>query len=98
MPLGLNRTDLNKTGETYKDGTPITLPHEFGNVVNWAPAPAHFGNPIPSDGQEQNTVTWVPDPAHFGNIFGAVAPAGYLLQADGTSRFLLVSGGAIQVV
>lgn len=72
MPLGLNRTDLNDTGITYKDGTPITEPHDFGNDVDWAtPNPAHFGNPIPTSGTEQNKVTWATlDPTHFGNIFG----------------------------
>jgi hypothetical protein len=75
MPLGVNRTDANvPPNTTYRNGTPITLPHNFGNVVDWdTPDPTHFGNPIPSDGNEVNTVDWqTPDPAHFGNT---VAPA-----------------------
>lgn len=63
MPRGLNRSG------DFRNGTPITLPHEFGNPVDlttkdfgnkvtWSPDPAHFGNPV----------TWpTPDPAHFGN-------------------------------
>lgn len=43
MPLGLNRTDLNETGTSYKDGTPITEPHEFGNPIT---LPHEFGNPV----------------------------------------------------
>jgi hypothetical protein len=70
MPLGTecNRTDLNKTGINYKDGTPITEPHEFGTPVN---LPHDFGNDIPvSDATlNSNPVTWpTPNPAHFGNI------------------------------
>jgi len=68
MPEGLNRTDLNTTGIDYRNGTPILLPHSFGNTitlphqfgtsVTWNPDPAHFGN----------QVTWpTPDPKHFGN-------------------------------
>jgi hypothetical protein len=74
MPEGLVRTDLNKTGTTYKNGTPITLPHDFGNDVTWAtPNAAHFGNPIPATDPtfNSNPVTWsTPDPAHFGNEIG----------------------------
>lgn len=54
MPRGLNRTDLNSTGTSYRDGTPVTTPHEFGNPIT---TPHNFGN----------TVDWTPDPAHFGN-------------------------------
>lgn len=63
MPRGLNRSG------DFRNGTPITLPHEFGtpvdlttkdfgNEVNWTPDPAYFGNPV----------TWTtPTPDHFGN-------------------------------
>jgi hypothetical protein len=63
MPLGKNRTG------DYRNG----------NVVNWSPSPAHFGNavttipanndnPVPTSGTEINTVNWAtPDPTHFGN-------------------------------
>jgi hypothetical protein len=65
MPLGVNRTDLNETGTSYKDGTPVTLPLNVGNVIS---LPNNFGNPIPSDGKNENTVDWqTPDPTHFGN-------------------------------
>jgi len=67
MPLGLNRTDLNTTGTSYRNGTPVTLPHDFGNDIT---EPHDFGNDIPSDGKNVNTVNWVPSPAHFGNIIG----------------------------
>lgn len=68
MPRGLNRSDINNGGTSYRNGNPITLPHNFGNVidlttkdfgnpVDWTPDPAHFGN----------TVDWLPSPDHFGN-------------------------------
>jgi hypothetical protein len=98
MPLGINRTDLNKTGITYKDGFPITLPHNFGNDVDWlTPDPAHFGNPIPSDGHNVNTVDWfTPNPAHFGNIFGGSIPGGNQLELeDGSGGFELEDGSGV---
>jgi hypothetical protein len=62
MPLGLDRVG------DYRNGSPITLPHDFGNDVDWqTPDPAEFGNPIPSDGTNENLVTWLPTPNHFGN-------------------------------
>lgn len=68
MPLGINRSDPNHGGTSYRNGTPInTATHTFGNVVNWSPSPEHFGNPTPSDGKNNNTVTWSPTPEHFGN-------------------------------
>lgn len=66
MPLGKNNTDLNNGGVNYRKGTPITLPHIFGNVVTTIPA--NNDNPIPSSGKEKNTVTWAPSPSHFGNV------------------------------
>lgn len=54
----------------YNHGTPLTTPHTFGNLVQWAPSPSHFGN------FEVNAITnpiqWVPTPAHFGNPSQAV--------------------------
>jgi hypothetical protein len=69
MGLGLNRTDLNNTGTSYRNGTPVTLPLDVGNDVGWqTPDPTHFGNPILTSGTEQNVVNWpTPDPTHFGN-------------------------------
>lgn len=61
MPRGLNRTGDFRNGTPitlpHEFGTPINLPHDFGNDVNWTPSPEHFGNPV----------TWLPFPAHFGN-------------------------------
>ena len=103
MPRGLNRTDLNKTGISYRNGTPVTLPYEFGNVVTWpTPDPAHFGNPV-TDGNDPtqfgNTVDWqTPDPTHFGNAVTTTPPppavAGFELE-DGSGVILLESGGIL---
>ena len=79
MPEGLVRKDLNTTGIDYRNGTPVTLPHDFGNDVTWLPSPAHFGNPM----------TWVPSPAHFGNLINGNGSEDDLLQEDGTSTFIL---------
>jgi len=72
MPRGLNRSG------DFRRGTPITLPHEFGNPVTWTPDPAHFGNPMTNGNdptQFGNLVTWpTPDPAHFGNIITDGSP------------------------
>lgn len=75
MPRGINRSDPNNGGKSYRDGIPvttpvdfgtdITLPHDFGNDVTWTPDPAHFGN----------AVTWAPSPAHFGNKIAPPFPA-----------------------
>lgn len=63
MPRGLNRSGDFRNGTPitlpHEFGTPITLPHEFGNPVTQGNDPRQFGNPV----------TWpTPDPAHFGNI------------------------------
>jgi hypothetical protein len=34
---------LNREGDWSK-GTPITEPHNFGNLVDWEPEPFYFGN------------------------------------------------------
>lgn len=64
MPLGLNRSG------DFRNGTPVTEPHEFGNPVDWETAdgnPAHFGNPVTLPKIFGNVVNWLPNPAHFGN-------------------------------
>jgi hypothetical protein len=100
MPLGVNRTDLNTTGITYKDGFPVTWPTpnpaHFGNPVDWlTPDPTHFGNPIPSDGNNVNTVDWqTPDPAHFGNLF-AVGFNGAIELEDGSGVIELESATGV---
>lgn len=64
-PLGANRTDLNESGTSYRDGTPVTLPKNFGQPII---LPKNDGNPIPSSGTNANTVDWrTPDSTHFGN-------------------------------
>lgn len=66
MPLGLDRTDLNSTGTSYRGGTPVnTETIDFGNPVT---TPVNFGNAIPSNGKNENVVNWAPSPSHFGNI------------------------------
>ncbi len=91
MPLGLNQTDLNASGTSYKDGTPITTPHEFGNAIT---TPHNFGNPIPTSGTEQNLVTWAPSPSHFGNIIGGNSTSGFLLE-DASGVILLEDGSIL---
>ena len=61
MPRGLVRSG------DFRKGTPITLPHEFGNPVGGSNEP--FGNPEPQSNPRMagNPVDWTPDPAHFGN-------------------------------
>ncbi len=90
MPRGINRTDLNKTGTSYRNGTPITLPHEFGNAVI---LPKDFGNKPPQDAPGNPVIL----PKDFGNQIRPSGPASsYLLQADGVSHFLLANtSGAI---
>jgi len=93
MPEGIVRTDLNKTGTSYEDGSPVTLPKNFGNIVNWTPSPAHFGNPVPATDPtfNSNPVTWLPNPAHFGNIIGATTSSGFELE-DASGVILLEDG------
>jgi hypothetical protein len=81
MPRGLNRSDINDGGTSYRNGTPLTLPHNFGNPA----PPESFGNPIPSSGTNQNVVNWLPSPAHFGNQIGSTNPAPTVISLDITS-------------
>lgn len=95
MPLGLNRTDLNSTGVSFRNGTPVTEPLDFGNDVM---LPHNFGNPIPSSGTNQNIVNWLPSPSYFGNEIGGGSLGSYILQADSVSRILLADlSGALLV-
>jgi hypothetical protein len=61
MPAGLVRSG------DFRKGTPITLPHDFGNDVAGTNEP--FGNVIPQPNPRMagNPVDWTPSPTHFGN-------------------------------
>jgi hypothetical protein len=61
MPRGLVRSG------DFRNGTPIVLPHNFGNVVGGENEP--FGNvePQPNPRLAGNPVDWTPSPTHFGN-------------------------------
>jgi|ERR1039458_9103968 hypothetical protein len=99
MPCGLVRSDLNLTGITFKDGFPLVLPANYeaenepsfpGNVVDWLPSPAHFGNPVPPTDLSfnSNVVLWTVNPAQFGNIIGQ-PEFGILLLVDNTAVLLV---------
>jgi len=62
MPRGLDRTDLNTSGTSFRHGVPVVTPINFGQAVT---LPKNFGNTMPFDAG--NPVTWKPSPAHFGN-------------------------------
>ena len=87
MPRGLNRSG------NYSKGSPITLPQVFGTPVT---LPHTFGNAPPFD--PGNPVTWVPASSHFGNPIGGGSANGFILQADGVSRFLLGDGSGFIAV
>jgi hypothetical protein len=61
MPEGLVRSG------DFRNGTPIILPHQFGNPVGGSSEP--FGSPQPQSNIRMagNPVRWLPSPAHFGN-------------------------------
>lgn len=82
MPRGLDRTDLNKTGISYRNGFPITLPHNFGDPIT---LPHDFGNGPPQDTPGNSVIL----PKNFGNIILPAAPP--------TPVFLSVNpgGGAV---
>lgn len=93
MPLGLNRSG------DFRNGYPITLPHNFGNPVivvptggvEPQPAPVGTGNPVTLPVVFGNPVTL---PHNFGNIIGPVGPVtsfGFELE-DGSGVILLESG------
>jgi hypothetical protein len=80
MPLGLNRIG------DFRDGSPLTLPHNFGDTVT---LPKNFGNPaIPATFGSPVTL-----PKNFGNIIGGgpSTTSGFLLE-DGSGVILLESG------
>ena len=60
MPNGIVRSG------DFRNGTPIVLPHQFGNSVG---NPEPFGNVQPQSNPRMagNPVDWVPSPSHFGN-------------------------------
>src|SRR5580693_4953574 len=60
MPLGLVRSG------DFRKGTPLILPHVFGNPVS-LPEPFEGIQPQSNASLDSNLVTWVPNPAHFGN-------------------------------
>jgi hypothetical protein len=78
-PRGLNRNDINDGGSSYRNGTPITEPHNFGNPA----PPDSFGNVPPFDAGNQ--VTWQPSPAFFGNQIGSASPAPTVASLDVTT-------------
>jgi hypothetical protein len=61
MPCGLVRSG------DFRNGTPVVLPHNFGNTVAGSSEP--FGNPEPQANPRMagNPVDWSPSPEHFGN-------------------------------
>ena len=59
MPEGLNRQG------DFRNGTPITLPHDFGTDIT---EPHDFGNDITEPKDFGNPVMWLPNPARFGNL------------------------------
>lgn len=61
MPKG-----LNNFGD-FRNGNPVTLPKNFGNVVDWTPTPARFGNPVNEPKDFGNPVS---EPKDFGNQIG----------------------------
>ena len=106
MPLGINRTDLNITGVNFLHGSPVTEPHEFGNLVNWTPTPTYFCNVVLLPLNIGNAVNWQVHPdelygaLHFGNYIGfvptpPVPPFSGLELEDGTGFILLEDGGVI---
>ena len=67
---GIVRTDLNKTGISYKDGNPVVEPHEFNTPIT---LPKDFGHTMPVSDATLNTnpVSWSKSPEHFGNAFSS---------------------------
>ena len=53
MPRGLDRTDLNTSGTSFRHGIPVVTPVSFGQAVI---LPKNFGNTMPFDAG--NPVTW----------------------------------------
>ncbi len=100
MPCGLVRKNLNITGVSFRNGSPVTLPHDFGNPVNWqTPDPTHFGNPVPplDPSFNSNPVNWAINPSHFGNIIGPTTPVGNFLLLTDNTLILLTDGSGILI-
>jgi hypothetical protein len=68
MPLGKNASDPNNGGESFRNGTPLTTPHEFGNPMTHGNDSTQFGNSVPTSGTEQNVINRPINPAEFGTI------------------------------
>ena len=74
----------------FRNGTPIKLPHQFGNPVD--ATSDNFGNVQPQGNNtlNSNPVTWPPASSHFGNQVSlsmqAVAPI-LIVEAGGTGSF-----------
>jgi len=93
MPLGLNRTDLNTTGTSYRNGSPVTLPKSFGNPVT---LPKNFGNPVELPKDFGNPVNWAtPDPTHFGNLIGGGGAGSSGFELEDISGLILLEDGNI---
>jgi hypothetical protein len=59
-------TAVGTTGNpSYRNGTPVVLPIDFGNQML---LPHEFGNAMLLPFEFGNVVTWSPTPDHFGNI------------------------------
>jgi hypothetical protein len=97
MPLGKNNSDINNGGKSYRGGTPLTVPHEFGNPVTQGNDPTQFGNPIPSSGTNENRVTWTVSPSHFGNIIAPPSPAPTVTSMN-TTTGPITGGTSVGVV
>lgn len=66
MPKGIVRADLNQGGTSYRNGTDVTLPKEYGTEVE---LPLDLGNPVPANpAYDTNVVDWTPAADHFGNV------------------------------
>ena len=92
MPIGLNRTNLNTTGITYKDGFPVTLPLVFGTPVT---LPVDFGNVVTTPISYGNVVTWAPSASHFGNIIGGSTTSNGFALESGNGVVLLENGSVL---
>ena len=75
----------------FRNGTPITLPHQFGNPVD---SVENFGNVQPQSNStlNSNPVTWLPAAAHFGNQVSLSlqsVPPIVLIESGGTGSFVI---------
>jgi hypothetical protein len=91
MPLGIVRTDLNDTGTSYRNGTPVTFPIAFGTVVV---LPLTFGTVISLPIDYGNDVTWSPSASYFGSIIGGGSSGGGF-ELEDSSGVILAEDGSI---